>query len=128
MMSMEKIHTDNAPAAIGPYTQAYKAGDLLFISGQGGVIPKTGMIADGGIAGQTEQAAKNLHAILSQAGADFGNVIKTTCFLADMNDFRAFNGVYEKYFVSKPARSCVAVRELPMGILCEIELVAYLGE
>lgn len=127
-MSMKKIHTDNAPAAIGPYTQAYKAGDLLFISGQGGVIPETGMIVDGGIAGQTEQAAKNLHAILSQAGADFSNVIKTTCFLADMNDFRAFNGVYEKYFVSKPARSCVAVRELPMGILCEIELVAYLGE
>ena len=127
-MSMKKVHTDNAPAAIGPYTQAYTAGNFLYISGQGGVIPETGKIADGGIAGQTEQAAKNLHAILSQAGADFCNVIKTTCFLADMNDFRAFNGVYEKYFVSKPARSCVAVRELPMGILCEIELVAYLGE
>lgn len=122
------IHTNNAPAAIGPFSQACIAGDFLFISGQGGILPETGKVAGSSLEAQAEQLMKNLQAILDQAGTDFSRVVKATCFLADMNDFSAFNAIYGKYFTSKPARSCIAVKALPMGILCEIEAIAYLGE
>lgn len=126
-MSIKSIHTEHAPAAIGPYSQAYTAGDFLFTSGQGGLLPENGKVVDGGIEAQAEQTMKNLQAILTQAGTDFSHVVKANCYLADMKDFAAFNGVYQKFFVSKPARTCVAVRELPLGILCEVEIIAYLG-
>ena len=126
-MNSKSIHTDHAPAAIGPYSQAYIAGDFLFTSGQGGLLPESGQVVNGGIEAQAEQTMKNLQAILKQAGAGFSRVVKANCYLADMRDFAAFNGVYEKFFVSKPARTCVAVRELPLGILCEVEIIAYLG-
>ena len=126
-MSIKSIHTEHAPAAIGPYSQAYVAGDFLFTSGQGGLLPESGKVADGGIEAQAEQTMKNLQSILAQAGTDFSRVVKANCYLADMKDFAAFNSVYEKFFVSKPARTCVAVRELPLGILCEVETIAYLG-
>lgn len=126
-MSIKSIHTEHAPAAIGPYSQAYVAGDFLFTSGQGGLLPESGKVADGGIEAQAEQTMKNLQSILAQAGTDFSRVVKANCYLADMKDFAAFNSVYEKFFVSKPARTCVAVRELPLGILCEVEIIAYLG-
>lgn len=126
-MSIKSIHTEHAPAAIGPYSQAYVAGDFLFTSGQGGLLPESGKVADGGIEAQAEQTMKNLQSILAQAGTDFSRVVKANCYLADMKDFAAFNNVYEKFFVSKPARTCVAVRELPLGILCEVEIIAYLG-
>lgn len=126
-MSIKSIHTEHAPAAIGPYSQAYVAGDFLFTSGQGGLLPESGNVADGGIEAQAEQTMKNLQSILAQAGTDFSRVVKANCYLADMKDFAAFNSVYEKFFVSKPARTCVAVRELPLGILCEVEIIAYLG-
>ena len=119
----EIISTEKAPAAIGPYSQAVKAGNLLFISGQIPVDPATGAIPEG-IAAQAEQSCKNVGAILEAAGVTLESVVKTTCFLADMGDFAAFNEVYAKYFTSKPARSCVAVRELPKGVLCEIEAIA----
>ena len=119
---MKIIATPNAPAAIGPYSQGYEANGFVFTSGQIGIDPATGSIAEG-IAAQAEQCCKNIAAILKEAGIGFENVCKTTCFLADMGDFAAFNGVYERYFVSKPARSCVAVRELPKGVLCEIEAI-----
>lgn len=122
------IHTDNAPAALGPYSQAYIAGDFLYLSGQGGIDPAAGKLVEGGVAAECEQACKNIAAVLEAAGADFSKVIKTTCFLADMADFAAFNEVYAKYFTSKPARSCVAAKQLPAGFLCEIETVVYLGE
>lgn len=125
-MSMKKIHTDNAPVAIGPYSQAYVAGDFLFTSGQGGLLPKNGEVVGKDIKDQAEQTMRNLKAILEEAGTDFSKVVKATCFLSDMSDFADFNSVYEKYFVSKPARSCVAVEELPLGILCEVEIVVYL--
>lgn len=125
-MNMKKIHTDNAPAAIGPYSQAYIAGDFLFTSGQGGLLPENGAVMGKNVTEQAEQTMRNLKAILDEAGTDFSKVIKATCFLSDMGDFAAFNSVYEKYFVSKPARSCVAVKELPLGILCEVEIIAYL--
>lgn len=115
------------PAAIGSYSQAYTAGEFLFTSGQGGLLPESGKVVNGGIEVQAEQTMKNLQAILAQAGTDFSRVVKANCYLADMKDFAAFNGVYEKFFVSKPARTCVAVRELPLGILCEVEIIAYLG-
>ncbi len=120
---MKTLATDLAPAAIGPYSQAIVANGLLFASGQIPVDPATGEIPSG-IAEQAEQACRNCGAILAAAGLDFGKVIKTTCFLADIADFAAFNEVYAKYFVSKPARSCVAVRDIPKGCLCEIEILA----
>ena len=120
---MEVISTTKAPAAIGPYSQAMKTGSFVFASGQLPVDPETGAVPEG-IAAQAEQSCKNVGAILAEAGLGFENVIKTTCFLADMADFQAFNEVYAKYFVSKPARSCVAVKGIPKGVLCEIEVVA----
>lgn len=120
---MKLIHTDNAPAAIGPYSQAFEVGGLIFTSGQIPVDPATGSISEG-IAAQAEQSCKNVLAILEAAGSCAEKVVKTTCFLADMGDFAAFNEVYARYFVSKPARSCVAVKALPKGVLCEIEAIA----
>lgn len=124
---MKVIETKNAPAAIGPYSQAYQAGGLVFTSGQIPVDPATG-IAPEGIAAQAEQSCKNVAAILEAAGTGIDKVVKTTCFLADIADFAAFNAVYEKYFTSKPARSCVAVRSIPKGLLCEIEAIAEIGD
>lgn len=122
---MKKISTDKAPAAIGPYSQAIEAGGFLFASGQIPINPATGAVEAEGIEAQAEQAIKNVGAILEAAGTDYAHVVKTSCFLADMADFAAFNAVYEKYFTEKPARSCVAVRELPKGVLCEVEVTAY---
>ena len=118
--------TPNAPAAIGPYSQAVAANGFLFTSGQIGLVPESGAVAGDTIEAQAEQACRNVQAILEANGIGFDRVVKTTCFLADMDDFAAFNAVYAKYFVSKPARSCVAVRTLPKGLLCEIEAVAAL--
>ena len=123
---MKKIHTDNAPAAIGPYSQAIVYGDLLFTSGQIPINPETGNIEAEGIEAQTEQVMKNLGAVLEAAGTSYEKAIKTTCFLADIADFAAFNEVYAKYFTEKPARSCVAVRDLPKGVLVEVEVIAEL--
>ena len=120
---MKVLETKNAPGAIGPYSQAWTAGDFIFTSGQIPVDPATGEAPEG-IAAQAEQSCKNVGAILEAAGAGFDKVFKTTCFLADMGDFAAFNEVYAKYFTSKPARSCVAVKDLPKGVLCEIEAIA----
>ena len=120
---MKVLETKNAPGAIGPYSQAWTAGDFIFTSGQIPVDPATGEVP-AGIAAQAEQSCKNVGAILEAAGAGFDKVFKTTCFLADMGDFAAFNEVYAKYFTSKPARSCVAVKALPKGVLCEIEAIA----
>ncbi len=125
---MKVISTEKAPAAIGPYSQAIIAGDMLFASGQIPINPATGEIEAVGIRAQAEQAIKNVGEILKAAGTDYEHVVKTTCFLADMGDFAAFNAVYAEYFVSKPARSCVAVKDLPKGVLCEVEVTAYLGE
>lgn len=119
-----KISTEAAPAAIGPYSQAIVCGGFLFTSGQIPLDPETGSVSEGGIAAQAEQSMKNVGAILAAAGSDFTRVVKTTCFLADIRDFAAFNEVYAKYFVSNPARSCVAVRDLPKGVLCEVEVIA----
>ena len=123
---MEKIYTKNAPEAIGPYSQAVKVGNLLYTSGQIAINPETGAVEATDIVGQTEQVCKNLTAVLAAAGATMENVVKTTCFLADMGDFGAFNEIYGKYFVSKPARSCVAAKTLPKNVLCEVELIAEL--
>lgn len=120
---MKIIATNNAPGAIGPYSQGCIAGGFVYTSGQIPVDPATGAIPQG-IAAQTEQSCKNVGAILEAAGSGYDKVIKTTCFLADIADFAAFNEVYAKYFTSKPARSCVAVKDLPKGVLCEIEAVA----
>ena len=122
---MEKtvISTNKAPGAIGPYSQAWAVGDFVFASGQIPVNPATGEIP-AGIAAQTEQSCKNVAAIMEAAGVGMENVVKTTCFLADIADFTAFNEVYAKYFTSKPARSCVAVKDLPKGVLCEVEAIA----
>lgn len=121
---MQIIHTEKAPEAIGPYSQAMLAGGLLFTSGQIAINPESGTVEAETIEGQAEQVMKNLGALLEAAGSGFDRVVKTTCFLADMGDFAAFNEVYAKYFTSKPARSCVAVKELPKGVLCEIEAIA----
>jgi len=123
---MEKIYTKQAPDAIGPYSQAVKCGNLLFTSGQIAIDPACGEVKATTIEEQTEQICKNLVAILEAAGTSMENVVKTTCFLADMGDFAAFNAVYAKYFVSKPARSCVAVKTLPKNVLAEVELIAEL--
>ena len=118
------VATTKAPAAIGPYAQANVLGNLVFTSGQIPLDPATGVLVEGGIVEQAEQIMKNLDAVLKEAGSGFEYAIKTTCFLADMNDFAAFNEVYGKYFVSKPARSCVAVKALPKGALAEVEVIA----
>lgn len=123
---MEKIYTPNAPEAIGPYSQAIKVGNMLFTSGQIAISPESSSVVATDIIGQTEQVCKNISAILTAANTSFDNVIKTTCFLADMTDFAAFNEVYAKYFTSKPARSCVAVKALPKNVLVEIEVIAEL--
>ena len=120
---MQVIETKNAPGAIGPYSQGFEANGFVITSGQIPVDPATGAVPEG-IAAQTQQSCKNVGAILQAAGTDFDRVLKTTCFLADMGDFAAFNQVYAKYFASKPARSCVAVKDLPKGVLCEIEAIA----
>ncbi len=117
------ISTPNAPGAIGPYSQGWIVGDMVYTSGQIPVDPATGTVPEG-IAAQTEQSCKNVGAILEAAGVTLADVVKTTCFLADMGDFAAFNEVYAKYFTSKPGRSCVAVKDLPKGVLCEIEAIA----
>lgn len=121
---MQKIHTDLAPAAIGPYSQAIKVNGLVFTSGQIALDPATGEVVSGGIEAQTERICKNLKAVLEGAGSSLENAVKTTCFLADMNDFAAFNAIYGKYFTGNPARSCVAVKALPKGVLAEVEVIA----
>lgn len=118
------VNTSNAPAAIGPYSQGIILNNILFSSGQIPADPKTGDIMGSDITAQAEQVMKNIQAILEETGTCFENVVKTTCFLSDMEDFAAFNKVYENYFVSKPARSCVAVKELPKNVLCEVEVIA----
>lgn len=120
----EKISTKSAPAAIGPYSQAVKAGGFVFTSGQIALDPATGEIVAGGIAEQAERVMKNLEAVLAAAGTGFGRAVKTTCFLADIGDFAVFNEVYGRYITSSPARSCVAVKALPKGALVEVEVVA----
>ena len=122
---MKAVSTPNAPAAIGPYSQGMVTGNLVFCSGQIPVVPATGEIPEG-LTAQAEQSCKNVGAVLAEAGCGYENVVKTTCFIADMNDFAAFNEVYAKYFVSKPARSCCAVKTLPKNVLCEIEAIAVL--
>ena len=121
---LKKISTEKAPAAIGPYSQAIVNGNMLYTSGQIPIIPETGELIQGDITAQAEQVMKNLSAVLQAAGTSFANVVKTTCFLANMNDFAAFNAVYERYFTEKPARSCVAVKQLPKNALVEVELIA----
>ncbi|MBQ8381882.1 MAG: RidA family protein [Clostridia bacterium] len=123
---MEKVYTQNAPDAIGPYSQAMKVGGLLFTSGQIAINPATGNVEATTIEAQTEQVCKNLCAVLEAAGTSIEKVVKTTCFLADMGDIAAFNGIYGNYFVGKPARSCVAVKTLPKNVLVEVEVIAEL--
>ena len=120
---MKILATDRAPGAIGPYSQGFEVNGFVYTSGQIPVDPATGIVPEG-ITAQAEQSCKNVGAILEAAGVGFENVFKTTCFLADMADFAAFNEVYARYFVSKPARSCVAVKTLPKNVLCEIEAIA----
>lgn len=122
------IFTEKAPAPVGPYSQACVAGDMLFISGIIGTNPKTGKLAGEGVKIQAKQSILNIGEILKQAGCAYSDVIKTTCFLSKMEDFKDFNDVYAQYFTTKPARSCVAVKELPQNALCEIEVVVYLGD
>lgn len=121
---MKQVYTEQAPAALGPYSQAYTANGFVFISGQGGIDPAQGALVEGGVEAQTLQAMKNIEAILKEAGTDFSKVVKTTCFLADMGDFAKFNAIYAEYFTSKPARSCVAVKTLPANFLVEVEVIA----
>ncbi len=123
---MKKISTDKAPAAIGPYSQGIIAGDFLFASGQIPINPASGNVEAKDIKGQATQSMENVGAILKEAGVSFDKVVKTSCFLADIADFAAFNEVYAKYFTQNPARSCVAVKDLPKGVLCEVEVIAYL--
>ena len=120
----EKVYTKNAPDAIGPYSQAIKAGGFVFTSGQIAIDPATGNVEADTIEGQTEQVMKNLSAVLTEAGSSLDKAVKTVCFLADMNDFAAFNEIYGKYFTSLPARSCVAVKTLPKNVLAEVEVIA----
>lgn len=121
---IKKISTDKAPAAIGPYSQAIVSGNMVFTSGQIPINPATGNVEAVGITAQTEQVMKNLGEVLSAAGSSYEKAIKTTCFLAEIADFSAFNEVYAKYFTEKPARSCVAVKDLPKGVLVEVEVIA----
>ena len=122
--TMEKIKTDKAPGAIGPYSQGYKVGNFVFTSGQIPVNPENGLVEEDTIEYQADRASRNVGEVLKAGGAGFDDVIKTTCFLSDMKYFAAFNEIYAKYFTSSPARSCVAVKELPKGVLCEIEAIA----
>lgn len=124
MLIMKIIHSDNAPAAVGPYSQAMVSGGMVYTAGQVALDPVTGAVVGATVEEQAEQVMKNLSAVLSAAGSSFEKAVKTTCFLADMGDFAAFNGVYGKYFTGKPARSCVAVRTLPKNVLCEVEVIA----
>ena len=121
---IEKVYTESAPSAIGPYSQAVVCGDMVYTSGQIAINPQTGNVEANDICGQTEQIMKNLGEVLKAAGSSFEKAVKTTCFLADMNDFAAFNEIYGKYFTSKPARSCVAVKTLPKKVLAEVEVIA----
>ncbi len=121
------IQTDKAPSAIGPYSQAKVVNGMLYASGQIPLNPATGEVEGSDISTQTEQIMRNISGVLEAAGASFESVVKTTCFLADMSDFAAFNEIYGKYFTSRPARSCVAVRELPKGVLAEVEVIAICG-
>ncbi len=123
---MKIIHTDKAPAAVGPYSQAIAAGKMLYLSGQIAINPAEGKIVAVTIEDQAEQCCRNVEAVLAAAGLDMSRVVKTTCFLAEIADFKVFNEVYAKHFISKPARSCVAVKDLPAGALCEIEAMAEL--
>lgn len=127
-MAISTLHTDKAPAAIGPYSQGKLLGDLVFLSGQIPLDPATGEVVGADIAAQTEQIMKNVGALLEAAGSSFDLALKTTCFLADIGDSAAFNAVYAKYFTSCPARSCVAVKALPKGVLAEVEVVAAKAE
>lgn len=124
---LKKVSTTKAPAAIGPYSQAVIAGDFMFASGQIPINPATGEIEGKDITQQAQLVMKNVGALLEAAGTDYAHVVKTSCFLADMGDFAAFNEVYAGYFTEKPARSCVAVKTLPKNVLCEVEVIAYLG-
>lgn len=121
---MKVVATEKAPKALGPYSQGYVHGGILYCAGQIGINPEVNDIDADTIEGQTEQVCKNIGQVLKEAGTDFAHVLKTTCFLSEMADFGAFNEVYGTYFTSKPARSCVAVKELPKGALCEIEVIA----
>ena len=123
---LEKIYTPKAPNAIGPYSQAVKCGNMLYTSGQIAINPETSNVEVHDIEGQTLQVMKNLEAVLEAANTSFENVVKTTCFLANISDFAKFNEIYGKYFTSKPARSCVAVKELPKGVLVEVEVIAVI--
>lgn len=123
---MKTIHTDQAPAAVGPYSQAIEANGVLYCSGQIAINPAEGKIVATTIEEQAEQCCRNVEAVLKEAGTDMSHVVKTMCFLAEIADFKAFNEVYAKHFVSKPARSCVAVKDLPAGTLCEVEVTAVL--
>lgn len=123
-MEIKKVATEKAPAAIGPYSQAIVFGDILFTSGQIPINPASGNVEAQGIEAQAEQVMQNLGEVLKAAGSDFTKAIKTTCFLANMEDFAAFNAVYAKYFTTKPARSCVAVKTLPKNVLVEVEVIA----
>lgn len=125
-MKMEYVWAKNAPNAIGPYSQAIKANGLLFTSGQIAINPETNTVEAKTIEEQTQQICENLKAVCQAAGTDIKKTIKTTCFLADINDFAAFNEIYGKYFTGKPARSCLAVKDLPKGVLAEVELIAEL--
>lgn len=121
------VYTNKAPEAVGPYSQAVVVGNMVYTSGQIAINPATGAVEADTIEGQTEQICKNLSAVLEAAGSSLEKVVKTTCFLADMGDFAAFNAVYAKYFVTKPARSCVAVKQLPKNVLAEVEVIAEVG-
>ena len=121
---MKSVNTKNAPAAVGPYTQAIITGNLVYTSGQIPLVPETGKLVEGGITEQSEQACKNIMAVLEAAGSDASKIVKTVCFLQNMADFASFNQVYAKYFTSLPARSCVEVAALPKGALVEIDAIA----
>ena len=125
-MELKKVATDKAPSAIGPYSQAVICGNMVFTSGQIPINPKTGTVEAQTITEQTQQVMQNLQAVLEEAGSGFEKAVKTTCFLADINDFGAFNEVYGKYFTTKPARSCVAVKDLPKAVKVEVEVIATL--
>ncbi|MBO4940195.1 MAG: RidA family protein [Clostridia bacterium] len=125
-MELKKVATEKAPAAIGPYSQAIICGEMVFTSGQIPINPASGNVEAEGITAQTEQVMKNLGEVLKAAGSGFEKAVKTTCFLADIADFAAFNAVYAEYFTTKPARSCVAVKDLPKGVLVEVEVIATL--
>ena len=128
MLELKKVSTETAPVAIGPYSQAIVCGEMVFTSGQIPINPASGNVEAVTIEAQAEQVMKNLGEVLKAAGSSFENAVKTTCFLADMNDFAAFNGVYAQYFTTKPARSCVAVKTLPKNVLVEVEVIATLNK